>query len=127
MKRLVSAYKLQPYKRKTYHINDIDCDIIVEETTRKEVFSYIDVYLENFAYDWFDASDEAFHILYSDGSYDDIDINYDGHKIRKTNIVSMVYDNPGTSIVFGPYEINQYGVVTPSTETIIDENVTLVK
>ena len=108
MKQYVKSYKLQPYKRKTYHIVDIDCDIIVEETTRKEVFSYMDEYIENFQNEWFDASDESFHILYADGTYDDIDQNYDGHRIRKQNIISMVYDNPGTSIVYGPYEINYY-------------------
>ena len=123
----MKRYVQQPYKHKTYHIIDIDTDIIVEETTRKEVFSYIDEYLENLQYDWFDPSDDAFHILYSDGTYDDIDQNYDGHRIRKQNIVSMVYDNPCTSIVYGPYEINYYGVVTPSTVTDIDEsNIELV-
>lgn len=123
----MKRYVRQPYKHKTYHIIDIDMDIIVEETTRKEVFSYIDEYLENLQYDWFDPSDDAFHILYADGTYDDIDQNYDGHRIRKQNIVSMVYDNPGTSVVYGPYEINYYGVVTPSTVTDIDEsNIELV-
>ena len=127
MKQYIKSYRLQPYKRKTYHIVDIDCDIIVEETTRKEVFSYMDEYIENFQFDWFDPSDDAFHILYADGTYDDIDQNYDGHHIHKQNIISMVYDNPGTSIVYGPYEINYYGVVTPATTTQIDENVVLVK
>ena len=126
MKKYIRTSKLQPYNRKTYHIKDIDTDIIVEETTRKEVLGYLEEYLDNLPYDWFDPSDEVFHILYSNGSFDSIDQNYDGHKIAKTGIVAMVYDNPSTSITFGPYEINAYGVVTPAFDTEIDPNIELV-
>ena len=123
----MKRYVPQPIKRKTYHIIDLDIDIVVEETTRKEIFSWLDEYLENFQYSWFNPSDDVFHILYSDGSSDSIDQNYDGHHVRKQNIISMVYDNASTSIVFGPYEINYYGVVTPAFETDIDPNIVEVK
>jgi len=123
MKRYVN----QPYKRKTYHIKDLDCDMLVEETTRKEILSYLDEYLENLGYGY-DMSDFAFHILYTDGNAVSIVDNddTDAYKIKRQNIQSIVYDNPSTSMTFGPYSINEYGVVTPSTEMYIDENIELV-
>ena len=106
-------------RTRTFLIKDIDCEMIIEETTRKEVLDWMNEYIENSVYDWFDGSDEAFSILYKDGTTDFINEEYDGHKVRKTNIESIVYDNPCTSIVFGNYEINEYGVVTPSFEMAI--------
>ena len=35
----------------------------------------------------------------------------------------MVYDNPSTSVTYGLYAINAYGVVTPSANMEIDENI----
>lgn len=113
-------------KSKTFHIEDIDVDILVEECTRKELLSWLDEYLNNFNYEWFDPSEETFNILYNDGHYDMIDEAYDGHHIRRTGIASIVYDNPETSMVFGNYEINEYGVVTPSFNTDIHPNITEV-
>ena len=106
-------------KTRTFLVKDIDCEMIIEETTRKEVLDWMDDYIENSVYDWFDGSDNAFLILYKDGTTDFINEEYDGHKVRKTNIASIVYDNCCTSIVFGNYEINEYGVVTPSFEMAI--------
>lgn len=108
--------------RKFFQIVDIDCEVIIEETTRKELLSYIDEYLENLEYDWFDGSDDSFEILYSDGSSDSINTDYDGHKVRKTNIEAICYNNPCTSIVFGNYSINEYGVVNASYNKEISEN-----
>ena len=104
---------------KTFLIKDIDCEMIVEEVSRKEVLGWMNEYIENLVYDWFDGSDQAFLILYKDGTTDYISEDYDGHKIRRTNIASIVYDNPCTSMVFGNYAINEYGVVTTSFEMII--------
>lgn len=108
---------------KTFLIKNIDCEIIVEEESRKEILSWMDEYIENFQYDWFDASDQAFSILYKDGTCDFINEEYDGHKVKRTNIASIVYDNECTSMVFGNYEINEYGVVTTSFEMRIDEGI----
>lgn len=108
---------------KEFLIKDIDCTMIIEEESRKELLSWMDEYLENNKYDWFDGSDQAFHILYKDGSYDLINEEYDGHKVKKTNIESIVYNNPCTSMVYGNYEINEYGVVTTSKEKKIHENI----
>ena len=123
MKRYVSA-GLQPVKVHKYHIIDLDCEIIVEETTRKEILSYLDEYLENLEYGY-DMSDFAFHILYTNGKAISIVDNddTDAHQIRRQNILSMVYDNPSTSMTFGPYAINEYGVVTPSDKMYIDPNI----
>ena len=110
-----------------FRIIDLDCEMIVERTTRKEILSYLNEYVENLQYDWFDGSDETFNILYNDGTYDFINEEYDGHKIRKQNISSIVFDNPCTSMVFGNIEINEYGVVTPSFEELINtENIEMI-
>ena len=111
-------------KTLTYKILDIDANVVVElSNTQKEIFDWMDEYLENLQYDWYDGSDMSFRILYKDGTEDVIDMDYDGHKVRKNNIKSMVFDNACTSIVYGTYQINEYGVVNTSNETIISENI----
>lgn len=111
-------------KDRRFLIKDIDCEILVEVVSRKEVLSWLEEYLENLPYEWFDGSNDCFHILYKDGSYDCINEEYDGHKIKKQNIASIVYNNPCTSIVYGNFEINEYGVVTTAfEEKIAEENI----
>ena len=97
---------------RTFHIADIDWNIEIEiMSTTKDVFDWLDQYIENLQYDWFDATDESFQILYKDGTTEYIDSSYDGHKILRQNIQSMVYNNPCTYIVYGTYEVNEFGVV----------------
>ena len=110
-------------------IIDLDCEIIVEVMKRqKDIFDYISEYTENLEYLWFDPSYDIFSILYKDGSFDYIDLNYDGHKIKKKNVLSMVYNNACTSIVYGNFEINEYGVVYPSEyEKIATNNIIEIK
>lgn len=108
-------------KRRTFLIKDIDSEIIVEPVkTRKEIFDWMDEYIENFDFEWFDPCDDSFSILYKDGSMDFVDDGYDGHKVKKQNIASMVYSNACSYIVFGNFEMNEYGVVTPNETEIID-------
>lgn len=109
-------------KKRTFLVKDLDCELIVEiAKTRKEIFDWLDEYLENLQYDWFNGSDDSFAILYNDGFQDTINEEYDGHKIRKTGIASIVYTNACTDMVFGNFEMNEYGVCIPSFETIIDD------
>lgn len=108
-------------KTRNFLIKDIDCEIIIEITSRKEMFSYLDEYIDNFEYDWFDGSDSVFSILYDDGTYDFVNEEYDGHKIKRQHISSMVYDNPCTSMVCGNFEINEYGIVTTSFNEVINK------
>lgn len=110
-------------KSSTFLIENIDCQITVEFASRKEILSWMDEYIENHSYDWFDGSDQTFNILYNDGTTDFINEEYDGHKVKRTGISSIVYDNPCTSMVFGNYEINEYGVVTPSFEAKISAGI----
>lgn len=112
-------------KTRTFRILDIDCKSIVEIVkTQKEVLSWMDEYLENLEYDWFEAADDAFEILYKDGTVDFINEDYDGHKIRRNNIASIVYNNACTAIVYGGFQINEYGVVTASESIkIAEENI----
>ena len=115
-------------KDRIFNIIDIDADIVVEVVkTRKEVFLWMDDFIENLQYKWFD-SDDIFMILYDDGTEDYIDRDYDGHKIKKQHISSMVYSNDCTYIAFGNFAINEYGVVTTSLEEeISDFNIKEVK
>lgn len=112
-----------------FKVEDIDAEIIVEFAKNpKEVFGWLDEYVENLQYDWFFASDEYFDILYDDGTEDRIDEEYDGHKIRRQHIASMLYQNPCTYIVYGNFEMNEYGVCyTAFEEKIAEENITEIK
>ena len=112
-------------KERRFLVEDINCEIFVEVAKRqKEIFDWLDEYIDNFHNDWFDPCDDSFDILYNDGTYDFIDGCYDGHKIKRKNIASIVYNNPCTYIVFGKFEINEYGVVTTSfVEKIAEENI----
>lgn len=103
-------------EKRVFLIRDIQCETIVEITSRKDVLSWLDEYLENLPYEWFDGRDDCFHILYKDGTCDCINEEYDGHKIRKQHIASIVYTNACTDMVYGNFEINEYGVVTPAFE-----------
>ena len=110
-------------KKRRFKIIDIDCESIVEIVkTQKEVLSWMDEYLENLGYDWFKASDDSFEILYKDGTEDFINEEYDGHKIRRNNIASIVYNNACTAIVYGGFTVNEYGVVTASEGSEIAED-----
>ena len=94
------------------HIKDVDCIITIEVMSKaKDIFDYLEQYADNLQYDWFNPDDESFQILYKDGTSEYIDNSYDGHKIKRIGIQSMVYNNPETYIVYGTYEINDYGVV----------------
>ena len=111
--------------RRNFRIKDIDCGSTVEiVNTQKEVLSWMDEYIENLGYDWFEASDDTFEILYKDGKQDYINEEYDGHRIRRNNIASIVYNNACTAIVYGGFKINEYGVVTASKDIeIAQENI----
>lgn len=114
---------LADIKTRTFLIQDIGCEVLVEKVkTIRDIFYYwLEDYIDNLQYDWFDGSDDCFHILYKDGSYDCINEEYDGHKIKRKNIASIVYDNACTSIVYGNFEINEFGVVTTAFEEMIAE------
>ena len=109
------------YRNRKFLIKDIDHVIEVNECSRKEIFAWLDDFVENLmVYDIADE-DSVFEILYRDGLEDRIDMEYDGHKIKRYNIYSMVYSNPMDYCVYGPFEMNEYGVVHPSFEEEIDD------
>lgn len=112
-----------------FRIEDVQCEIIIEIVNRqKDILDLIDEYIENLPYYFFDGTDDTFQIIYKDGTTEYIDDGYDGHKIRRNNIVSMINNNPCTTVVYGGFEINEYGVVNASETTIIaDHNITEVK
>lgn len=96
---------------KKHYIADVDCTIEVEIMSKaKDVLDWMDEYIENLQYDWFDSSDDSFEILYKDGTIEYVDSEYDGHKIKRQNIKSIVYNNPEDYIVYGEYEMNEFGV-----------------
>ena len=104
------------FVRERYMIEDIEAEIIVERTTRKEILSWMDEFIENSEYGYWD-DDDTFAILYEYGTEDYIAAScYEGHKIRRQHIVSLVYSNAESYMVFGPIEMNEYGCVTTSAE-----------
>lgn len=60
-----------------------------------------------------DVSEMCVMIAYKDGTEDYINEEYDGHKVRRTNISGIVYDDEGGTSVYGNYTVNEWGVVTP--------------
>lgn len=112
-------------KNRYFFINDIATTVVVEFVkTQKEIFGWLDDLVDNLSHDWF-STDDTFCILYKDGTEDRIDADYDGHKIKKKNIASIVYSNDCSYIVYGHFEMNDYGVVYPAfTEKVDIENIT---
>ena len=111
-----------------FRIDDIDCTVLVERASRKELLRDLGWFIDNVVNDDCDMDGENYEILYDDGTVDYIDQEYDGHKIRKQHIISIVNSNPCTYIVFGNFEMNEYGVVYASAEMeISDTNITELK
>lgn len=106
-------------ENRKFIIPSLDCISVVEFDTRKSLLDYLECFIENLKQGF--KPEEYYDILYSDGTEDRIDQEYDGHKIRRQHIVSMVYNNEMTSCVYGNFEINECGSVYPSIQTIISE------
>lgn len=105
------ARTLQKQVSKFYPTN-VGENIEVIETTRVNVLDYIDQIVEGIENNY-DCSDMFGTILYKDGTYDFInESDYDGHKIKRINIQSAMYDDGYAAYVFGKYEVNEYGSVT---------------
>ncbi len=111
-------------KNRYFYLIDVDSTIVVEYgKNKKDVLGWLDEFVENLPFNWFN-SDDTFQILYKDGSTDYIDMEYDGHKIKRQHIESIVFSNDCSYIVFGNIEMNEYGVVYPSfTEAISPINI----
>ena len=114
-------------KAREFRIIDIDHIITVEFASRKYMLELIEDYIENLE-NGFDMSDFCYDILYKDGTEDFINEEYDGHKIRKINIASIIEHNPEDDIVYGNFEMNEYGCTVASFETVIsDHNIEEIK
>jgi len=108
-------------KRKEYPVKDMDVMVTVIEVDRqKDILCVLDELIENDKYfsnddrykDYNVFMDEAFFILYKDGSYYS---NVDGDVCgvyKKKNIKGIHYSNPVDSQVYGEYEVNEWGCVT---------------
>lgn len=107
-------------KDRYFYIKDIHCTITVEYLTRKEMLSWLDEYAENVISGFGCVSDESYEILYNDGTTDFIDESYDGHKIKRQNIAAIVNCNPSTYMVYGHFEMNEYGVASAAFADKID-------
>ena len=117
-----------------FYMEDIDCVVTVEYASRKELLELLDNHIECCkrhgemvangnpdAKFWY-SSEEVFMILYKDGTTDYIDGNYDGHKIRRQHIASIVECNSSTYMVYGNFEMIETGSVYPAFEDVIDES-----
>lgn len=116
--------KLQ--KDRYFYIKDVECTTTISYTTRKELLWLLDNILNN-RYDTYEFMEDVgacFHIMYKDGSEDVIDMFYDGHKIKKINIASIVYTDATENLVYGNFEVSECGLVSASlTEKIDNTNV----
>ena len=107
-------------KDRYFYLKDVDCVITVEYgKNKKDVLGWMDEIIENLQYSYYDP-DDTVQILYEDGTEDYIDKNYDGHKIRRQHIESIVYANDETYIVFGNFAMNECGVCYPAFAECID-------
>lgn len=105
-----------------FFLKDIETTVIVEfARTQKEIFGWLDDMIENLQYDWF-HTDDTFCILYKDGTEEYINSDYDGHKVKRNNIASIVYSNDCSYIVYGNFEINEYGIVYTAYDEKIDNS-----
>ena len=106
-----------------YFYNLIDEYIItIYQTTRKDLLGYVDEFIENLEYGY-DMSDLSYSILYDNG--DSVFLSedwYEGEKIRRTHIVSIVGTNPGEDAVFGPFELGDEGQVYIASQEKISDN-----
>ena len=109
-----------------FYIKDVECTTTVSYTTRKELLELLDNTINN-RYDTLEFMEDegaCFHIMYKDGSEDVIDMFYNGHKIKKIHIASMVYSDSTETLVYGNFEVSEFGAVSASlTEKIDDTNI----
>ena len=112
-------------KNRYFYIKDIDCTTTIEYGTRKEILSWIDEMCRDLTSenaDIYDYSDDVFEILYNDGTTDYINQEYDGHKIRRQNIATIIYHNSCTDMIYGHFSMNEYGITTAAFEDEITDN-----
>ena len=106
-----------------YFYNLIDEYIItIYQTTRKDLLGYIDEFIENLEYGY-DMSDFSYSILYDNG--DNVFLSedwYEGEKLRRTHIVSIVGTNPEEDVVFGSFELSDEGQVYVDSQEKISDN-----
>lgn len=110
-----------------YFYNLIDEYVItIYQTTRKDLLDQMDEFIENLGYGY-DMSDFSYSILYDNGDNVFLAENwYEGEKIRRTHIVSIVETNGEEDEVYGPFELTDDGnVYTNTVETISDNFIEL--
>ena len=111
-----------------FYIKDVECTTTVSYTTRKELLDLLDNILNN-RYDTYEFMEDVgacFHIMYKDGTEDIVDMFYDGHKIKKINIASIVYTDATENLVYGNFEVSECGSVSASLIEKID-NINVVE
>lgn len=107
--------------KKEYPIKDMDglTATVWECKTQKEILVWLDEALKMEKL-WIEGNnlisnpfeDDAYYILYNDGS---TYIKMDGIEegiYKKKNIKAIVFNNANDTMVYGEYEINEYGIVT---------------
>lgn len=110
---------------RAFLIKDLGYRMCIEEASRKEILKCMDEFIDDLKYDELSSSVDHFTIYYKDGTMDFIGDGYDGHHIKRQHIASIVYENPRIDKVYGNFEINEYGKISPTlTETILHQNIT---
>ena len=126
-------------KDRYFYMADINTTTTIEFGTRKCLLDMIKDFVDQikFANEVEETVDEALFmgrsyyvdtdcmvaILYKDGTETIIEHDSDSLSYRKTNIESIVYSDGYQTIVYGNFEINEYGCVTTSRVEIVSENI----
>ena len=119
-------------KDRYFYMADIDCEMLVEVMSRKELLKMLDKYVENLRWldeagenpycEFVDVSSDSFEILYKDGSRDYIDVEYDGslppHNARKSLYGAVHNKNAGEATAYSDIliiRINHTGLSSTTT------------
>lgn len=102
-------------RKKVYPVKDFDNGITIFECTRqKEILETLNELLENaqqFGLEYI-FDDNSFYIEYADGSTYDISACGAYGRYKKRGIKRIIYNNANDTMVYGNYEINEYGCVS---------------
>lgn len=101
--------------KKLYDIKDFDMKSIVYETKRqKDILDVLDEMLENAElFGWaYIFENDSFYIEYTDGSTYYVGESEEDGVYKKRGISRIIYSNANDTWVYGPYEVNEYGIVS---------------
>ena len=101
---------------KEYNIKDEDefKATVVETKRQKDILDILDECLENAKqYGWdYIFEDMSFYIEYKDGKTYEAGSCWEDGVYKKKNIKRIIHENPMDTMVYGDYEVNEFGIVS---------------